>query len=215
MKTNFFISVAILLSMVFSSFMQAQALRDDRYEEFMQLALSRMDSAKTVEGLQQARNLFDRISKNYTSEWLPVYYVAYCDVNSVFYDLKSARNEMVLEEAGKAIEDMYVLPNADRSEINTLKGYWLMAMIAMNPQVNGQLYFSEVIRLYETAMEQNPQNPRPVILLANFERYLPPFIQSDKRKPDEEKTKAALLFEKEIPNIEKPYWGKFFLESTM
>lgn len=211
MKTNFFITMAILLSMIFSSFVHAQTVRDGRYEEYMQLALNRLDSAKTVEGLLQARNLFDRISKNYASEWLPAYYVAYCDVNSVFYDLKSSRNEMILEKASKAIEDMYAFPNAVQSEINTLKGYCLMAMIAMNPQVNGQQYFSEVIRLYETAMEQNPENPRPVILLADFEQRLPPFIQSDKRNPDEERTKATLLFEKENPNIEKPYWGKFFL----
>ena len=106
MKTNFFITASILLSMIFSSFVQAQTVRDSRYEEYMQLALNRMDSAKTVEGLQQARNLFDRISKNYVSEWLPAYYVAYCDVNSVFYDLKSPRNGMILEEANKVIEDM-------------------------------------------------------------------------------------------------------------
>lgn len=211
MKTNFFITASILLSMIFSSFVQAQTVRDSRYEEYMQLALNRMDSAKTVEGLQQARNLFDRISKNYVSEWLPAYYVAYCDVNSVFYDLKSPRNGMILEEANKVIEDMDVFPSADQSEINTLKGYCLMAMIAMNPQVNGQQYFSEVIRLYETAIAQNPGNPRPVILLADFERRLPPFIRSDKRNPDEEKAKATLLFEKENPNIEKPYWGKYFL----
>lgn len=212
MKTNFFMKVTILFCVISSSFAYAQTVRDGQYEEYMQLALNKLDSANTVEGLLQAGNQFDRISKNYSSEWLPVYYVAYCDINSVFYDPKSSRNEMVLVKADKAIEDLYAFPNADLSEINTLKAYRLTAMIVINPQVNGQKYSSEVIQLYETAIAQNPENPRPVILLADFERRLPPFIRSDKRNPEEEKAKAALLFEKEEPGIDNPYWGRVFLE---
>ena len=212
MRTNFFIKTAIMFCMMFFSLAHAQTVRDAQYEEFIQLALNRLDSANTVEELQQTGNLFERIAKKYSSEWIPAYYVVYCDVNSVFYDIKSSRNEMILMKASKIIEDLYAFPNAEQSEVNTLKAYYLTAMIAMDPQVNGQKYFSEVIQLYETAIAQNPENPRPVILLADFERRLPAFIRSDKRNPDEEKAKAALLFEKEEPNIEKPYWGKFFLK---
>lgn len=212
MKPIFFIKMAVIFCMTFPFLVHAQTGRDTQYEEFMRLALNRLDSANTVEELQQIGNLFERIAKKYSQEWMPAYYVAYCDVNSVFYDLKSSRNEMILIKANEIIESLYAFPNASQSEVNTLKAYCLTAMIAMNPQVNGQKYSSEVIQLYERAIAQDPENPRPVILLADFERRLPPFIRSDKRNPDEEKVKAALLFEKEEPNIEKPYWGKFFLE---
>ncbi|MDR2815597.1 MAG: hypothetical protein LBB62_02705 [Proteiniphilum sp.] len=199
--------------MMFSSLVHAQTGRDAQYEDFMRLALHRLDSAGTVDELQQTGNLFERMAEKYPQEWIPAYYVAYCGVNSVFYDLTSSRNEMILSKANEIIESLYTFPNVDQSEVNTLKAYCLMAMIAMNPQVNGQKYFSEVIQLYERAIAQDPENPRPVILLADFERRLPSFIRSGKRNPDEEKAKAALLFEKEEPSIEKPiYWGKSFLE---
>lgn len=212
MRTIFFIKTAIMFCIIFPCLVHAQTMRDAQYEEFMRLALHRLDSATTVEELQQTGNLFERISKKYSSEWMPAYYVAYCDVNSVFYDITSSRNEMMLTRASNIIEELYAFPNARQSEVNTLKAYCLTAMIAMNPQVNGQKYASEVIQLYERAITQDPENPRPVILLADFERRLPAFLRSDKRNPAEEKAKAALLFEKEQPNIDKPYWGKFFLE---
>lgn len=213
MKTTFFITTTIMLCMTLFTPAHAQTVRDAQYEEFMQQALRRLDSAATVEELQQTGNLFERISKKYSLEWMPAYYVAYCNVNSVFYDAKSSRNEMFLTKAGEIIDALYSYPDATQSEINTLKAYCLTAMITTNPEVNGQKYFSEVIRLYEKAIAQDTENPRPVILLANFEQQLPPFVRPDKRNPDEEKAKAAVLFEKEAPNIEKPYWGKFFLKT--
>ena len=212
MKTNAFTKTVIMFCMMGSCLVHAQTARDAKYEEFMRLALHKLDSANTVEKLQQTGNLFERISKKYSLEWIPAYYVVYCDVNSVFYDIESSRNELILKKVSMSIEDLYAFPNAVQSEVNTLKAYYLTAVIAINPQVNGQKYFSEIIRLYESAMAQDPENPRPIILLADFERRLPSFIRSDKRNPDEEKNKAALLFEKEKPNIERPYWGRSFLE---
>lgn len=212
MQTNFFIKTVILFCVIFPSFIFAQTARDTQYEEYMQMVLNKLDSANTVEELQQVSNLFERISQKYSREWMPAYYIAYCDINSVFYDIPSPRNGMILMKASEVVEKLYEFPNIDLSEINTLKAYYLTAMIAINPEVNGQKYFSEVIRLYETAIGQNPDNPRPVILLADFERRLPPFIRQNKRDPEEEKTKAALLFEKEESTIEKPYWGRSFLE---
>ncbi|MEA5127638.1 MAG: hypothetical protein VB074_05610 [Proteiniphilum sp.] len=212
MANNFLIKSVIMFCMAFSSFMYAQTGRDAQYVEYMQLALNKLDSVNTVEELQQTANLFERISKKYPSEWLPGYYVAYCNVNSVFYGIGSSRNEMILMKARERIEELYTFSGADLSEVNTLKAYYFTALITIDPEVNGQKYFSEVIRLYETAIAQDPGNPRPVVLLADFERRLPPFIRTDKRNPDEEKAKATLLFEKENPNIEKPYWGKYFLE---
>lgn len=211
MKTIIFIKAVFLLSMILPFQAQSQTEPDSQYVEYMQLALNKLDSAKTVEEVLQAGNLFELISKNYTSVWLPAYYVAYCDINCVFYDSKSSQNQKILEKAGNTIEKLYTFSNADLSEINTLKAYRLTAMIVLNPQENGQKYTSEIIQLYETAIIQNPENPRPIILLADFERRLPPFIRTNKRNPVEEKAKAALLFEKEKPNTDKPYWGSFFL----
>lgn len=44
-------------------------------------------------------------------------------------------------------------------------------------------------------MNENPENPRPVVCLANFESHLPDCIKSNKRNPKEEYAKAHTLFE--------------------
>lgn len=209
MKTIQIILVSIFM---YGLVANAQTQRDAAYEKAMTSTLTQLDSAQTTMQLQQCKNQFERIAQKYASEWLPLYYASYCGINSVFYDAKSAQNEILLTEALERIEKLADFPQADSSEINALKAYAYTAMVVLNPQSNGQKYYSEIIGLYEQAMKENPQNPRPIILLANFEGHLPDFIKSNKRNPEEEYAKARVLFEKESPNIEKPYWGKFFLE---
>lgn len=191
---------------------QAQTTRDAAYENAMKSTLSQLDSAQTVARVQQCKNQFERIAQKYSAEWLPLYYAAYCGINSVYYNPKSPQNETLLAEALQRIEALHGFPQADPSETHTLEAYAYTAMVVLNPQVNGQKYTGDIIRLYEQAMAENPENPRPVVCLANFESYLPDFLKSDKRNPDEEYAKARFLFEKEQPNIENPYWGKYFLE---
>lgn len=191
---------------------QAQTTRDNAYDKAMTNALAQLDSAQTAAQLLQCKNQFERVAQKYSGEWLPLYYATYCGVNSVFFDMKSAQNEAFLAESLKRIDDLHNFPQADPSEINTLHAYALTAMVALNPQVNGQKYSGEIIRLYEQAMKENPENPRPVVLLTDYESYLPDFMKSGKRNPTEEYTRARTLFEKEQPNIEKPYWGKYFMK---
>ncbi len=213
MKTIQTLFLALLATVCLSGWSaQAQITCDTAYEKTMTSALAQLDSAHTPALLLQCKNQFERIVQTYPAEWLPLYYAAYCGINSVYYNPKSEQNEAFLTEALQRIETLHSFPKADPSEINTLHAYALTARVVLNPQTNGQKYFAEIIRLYEQAMEENPENPRPVVLLADFEQHLPDFIRSGKRNPVEEYAKASALFEKEKPNIEKPYWGKYFLE---
>lgn len=213
MKTNQTLRTAVIFIVFFTAIqIQSQTVRDSLYDNTMQSALTQLDSARNVQQLQQCKNLFNRVAQKYSQEWLPAYYAAYCGINSVFYDMKSERNEAFLSEAEAQIEKLYTFSKADKSEIYTLKAYYYTALTAMNPQVNGQKYFSEIIRLYETAMKEKPENPRPVILLADYNQRLPDFIRSKKRNYADEIAKAKSLFAKEQPNIEKPYWGRYFLQ---
>lgn len=212
MKIIQFIFLAFLIAVGLSGWSaQAQTPHDGAYEKAMISTLAQLDSAQNATQLQQCKNQFERIAQTYSAEWLPVYYVAYCGINSVYYNPKSEKNEALLIEALQRIETLHGFPQADLSEINTLLGYAYTALVMLKPQANGQKYATEIIRLYEQAMQENPDNPRPIVLLADFESYLPDFMKSGKNS-EEEYAKASVLFEKEKPNIEKPYWGRYFLE---
>lgn len=212
MKTMYSIIMATAFTFFASAVgIQAQTDRDSIYSGTMNKALAQLDSAHSVQQWLQVKNHFERISLKYTGEWLPLYYSAYCGVMGAFFDPKSDKNEALLEDATERIDRLYDFPLADQSEVNTLKAYCLTAKIATGPSSNGQKYFAGVIGLYEKAMEENPENPRPVILLSDFEERIPAFLRSEKRNRDNELTKARSLFDKEAPNNEKPYWGRYFL----
>lgn len=213
MKTIQTLFLALLATTCLSGWSaNAQTTRDTAYEKAMASTLSRLDSARNVTQLQQCKNQFERVAQTYPAEWLPLYYAAYCGINSVYYNPKSEQNEAFLTEALQRIDTLHEFPKADPSEINTLRAYAYTARVVLDPRTNGEEYFAEIIRLYEQAMEENPENPRPVVLLANFEQHLPDFVRSAKRKPEEEYAKARILFEKEHTTIEKPCWGRYFLE---
>ncbi len=175
----------------------------------MEKTLIKLDSAKTVSDLQQCKNTFERISLKYTEKWLPIYYIAYSDIQMVYFNAKAENNETILADAKTYIDKLSSFNNADKSEVNTLLGYYYNALIMLNPEINGQKYYNDVIGNYEKAIELNPENPRPVFLLAFFEDNLPPFLRS-KRVFCEEIGRTKELYSKEKKSIEKPYWGEHF-----
>lgn len=185
---------------------------DPVYQQAMKSCLAQLDTVQSTSGYQQCKAQLERIVNLGMNTMIPDYYITYCDLQMAYPETENNRKSLLLEDAKKHLERMesMTLDNRDASECATLKGYYYTALITLNPQVNGQLYFSQVIAAYEKAIELNPENPRPVCLLAFFEQQLPPFIKS-KRDPKEQVEKAKALFEKEQPSVEQPSWGKCIL----
>lgn len=206
MKTfKFYLCVLVLLS---SGSLFAQAT--DVYRSAMEKALVKLDSANTVDELRDARNQFERIAGVYNEKWQPLYYVAYADVMMFFYDQKSEDRESILADAKEKLDRADNIADVDVSEINTLYAYYLNGVIMLNPAVNGQKYYGEVMAYFKKALDTNPDNPRAIYLSAFFEENLPSFLRSGKVFCDELE-KAELLYEKDVKSVEKPYWGKEFL----
>lgn len=178
------------------------------YENVMSNVLEKLDAAKNVADLQQCRGQFERIMTMYPNDWLPLYYVAYCDIQMVFYP-GDIDKQQFLDDAKKKLEQLTDFPGADLSEVNTLWGYYYNSLVTIDPQ-NGQNYYQKVLESYQTAIQQNPENPRPVCLLAFYKQYLPSFLKSEKEIA-EGKEKAKELFAKEKRSVNKPYWGAYFL----
>jgi hypothetical protein len=204
-----YLTIVVLSSLLTATFSQAKET-EKMYEQVMSQVLELLDSAKTADDLINCNSQFERIAGMYPDKWLPVYYMAYTNIQACYYDQKSSKRSKWLDSAKDKIEIMKADKNADKSEVLTLYGYYLNALILENPQDNGQKYSMEVIASYEKAMDLDPENPRPVVLLAMFEQFLPDFMKT-KRNPNEELEKARILFEKEAPSIKAPYWGEFYI----
>lgn len=208
MKTLSISFLALLMSCVFSS----KALSSDNptYAKAMEETLAQLDTATTVQSLQKCKNAFERIIPISAEEWMPLYYVAYCDIRSAFANPRSDKAVLFLGNSKQSIEKLRENKAANRSEVETLSGLYNMAMITLDPQTNGQAYFGEVIGALRKAQAMNPENPRPRALLVFFNAQLPDFIK-EKMNEQEEIETATALFAKEEKSIDQPYWGEEYL----
>ncbi|MFT4224375.1 hypothetical protein [Dysgonomonas sp.] len=196
---------------LFTFTMGLSAQSNPVYEQAMEKALAKVDSASSVKDLAAARNQLERISLMYADEWLPPYYMAYADILSVYMGQKS---EKALENAKTNLDKLSSYAKVDKSELNTLLGYYYMALIMLNPATNGQKYFNNVNSSFSKALEQNPNNPRAVYLSAFFEQNLPEGLRSGKDFCAE-MSKAKELYAKEQKSVDKPYWGEYFLNTLL
>ncbi len=205
---NLVIIISFVLAFVCSS-VYAQST-DAIYEQAMSKAVAKLDSSYTIPALKQQKNQFDRISSKYTKEWLPVYYSVYCNVQSVYMNAKAENSVALLDEAKEKLSALEKFENTDKSEVNTLWGYYFTALISLDPQNNGAKYFGQVMSYYKQAIAEDADNPRPVYLLAFFEKNLPPFMQQGKDFCAELQ-KAEILYQAEETKTIAPHWGREFL----
>ena len=206
-------TLMIIISLSFTicyGFVSAQTA-DAVYVQAMTKTVAKLDSSYTVPLLRQQKNQFDRIASTYPKEWLPVYYSAFCNIQSVYMNPKADGNAILLDEAKEKLSGLDKFQDIDKSEINTLWGYYYTAFISLDPQTNGAKYFGQVISFYKEAIAQNEQNPRPLFLLAFFKTNLPAFMQQGKDLCAE-LSKAEELYKTENRNSITPHWGEEFLQ---
>jgi tetratricopeptide (TPR) repeat protein len=182
-------------------------VQNNWYEEAMRPMTEQLASVKDVDGYLQSRNRLERIAGMYADEWLPVYYMAYCDIQLAYF--RHADASAYMDEARTLIETLDNFAAADRSEVNTLWGYYYTAHIAANPEKGAQIY-GKAIESYSKAIADNPNNPRPVCLLAFFRSMMPPMMRSDAEIADG-KARAKNLFDAEKASWNRPSWGSEYL----
>ncbi|MDQ3048153.1 MAG: hypothetical protein M3R27_11445 [Bacteroidota bacterium] len=196
----------LLLTMVLGMAVTANS-QNKKYITTMEKNVAALDTSRTVELLQPLANNFERIASAEKTEWLPLYYAAYCYTNMTY----SAKGDMIDTYCDKA--DTYIKRadsiSPNNSEIYTLKAQIASARISVNPMTRGQKYGTESGVLREKAKEMDPKNPRPYYLEGTAYFYTPAMFGGGKDK-------AKPVFEKALPMFEAfkpassihPHWGK-------
>lgn len=187
---------------------------DEVYTKGLENAIAKMDTAKNIRSIKQVRNQFDRIAQKYSDQWLPIYYVAYNDLEMIYLNPQSEDNSNLLVEAKERLNQLGKMKDVNKSELSTLWGYYYNALVATDPATNGAKYYNDVMSNYKNAIELDASNPRPVFLLAFFEQNLPSFLQSGKDYCGELKKSEALYNEK-TSLMSEIHWGKNFLTTLL
>jgi hypothetical protein len=161
------------------------------------------------------RSELERLCMQSPGEWLPYYYMAYTDVQLSFRTPSREARLKYINDADSYLKKLADKPDADASEVYTLKGYRLYALIAFDPQTNGPKYFGEVTQNYQKALELNPDNPRAIMLRAMFNNDMAKFMHRNYENFEAEISKATSLFARNngLPN--HPSWGKEWIDNKL
>jgi hypothetical protein len=174
-----------------------------------------VNNAKEVSELIQVRSQLERFTVAQPKLWLAQYYLAYVDVQLSFRVPDKNEKSQYLSEAETYLNTLSELKETDKSEIYTLKGLRLYALIASDPQTNGPKYSGEIINDYETALGINPDNPRAVILSTLFKNDMAKFMHQPYEDFQKGVDKAATLLSIENKTVLTPTWGKNWVDFAL
>jgi hypothetical protein len=196
------ISIVSLISLTFFGIAQ-----NPKYIAVMEKTIAILDTARGVEQLRNSANTFERIANREKSEWLPIYYVAYCYATMThrskgnIIDTYCDKAETFINKADS------IAPN--NSEVYALKGEIAAARISVNPIARAQKYGAQSEIFRNKAKELDPSNPRPWLLEGENKFYTPPAFGGGKNKAKPAFEKALELYKTfKAASVIHPNWGK-------
>ncbi len=161
------LSTAILL---LSVLLFAQS---DKYTAAMKKNLESLDTSfRNPASLLAVANNFERIANAEKNQWLPYYYAAFCQVNYGFMEQDKTKTDGYADKANALIEKADSL-SPNNSEISCIKSMIASCHMMVDPMTRWMEYGKESSSNIESAMTQDPTNPRPYFLKAQGLKYTP------------------------------------------
>ncbi len=187
--------------------------------EFLQTmseTLSLFSTCKNVADYQALGNKFQMIANVEKSEWLPLYYHAYCYILMSFMEPTDAtKKDSYLDIAEKSIVKLIELaPN--ESEVYALQSFYYVGRLVVDPMERGQKFSALSGQAVGKSLALDPANPRAKMIKLQGDIGAAPYMGLDPKSfcPqakellaswDNFKPKSALY----------PSWGKEQVEGIV
>lgn len=203
--------LAIILLSGICSFAQSE-----KYTAAMKKNLAAMDSAfKSPADLTKLANSFERIASTEKTQWLPYYYAAFCQVNAGFMEQDKTKTDAIADKATELIKVADSL-SPNNSEISCIKSMIASCHMLVNPQERWMQYGQESGAALETAIQQDPSNPRPNFLKGQGLKYTPEQFGGGCKTAKPELQAALDKYNAFKPASEiHPDWGKKIVEQLI
>jgi hypothetical protein len=205
-----------LLAFLFASITCMAVAQSEKYMSTMQETVNAIGPAfaNPVELLSLA-NKFERIANAEKNQWLPYYYAAYCQVNYGYMSPDKSKTDEIANKATELIDKAAVLePN--NSEISCIKSMIASCHLMVDPMNRYMEYVPESQKNLEAAMQQDPTNPRPEMLIGQGLKYTPEQFGGGCRNALEKLEAAAKKFESFKPvSALHPNWGKEYNQKVI
>ncbi len=153
-------------------------------------------------------NKFERIAAAEKTEWLPYYYAAYCQVNYAFMNQDKSKTDEIADKATELINKADAL-QANNSEISCIKSMIASCHLMVDPMTRYMQYGPESQKQLDAAQQQDPNNPRPAMLIGQGLKYTPEQFGGGCGNALPKLEEAAKKFESFQPaSALHPAWGK-------
>lgn len=173
------------------------------YEKGMQKAFALWQDNK----MDEAENMFERISNAEINEWLPHYYIA--QINSI--KSWNVKDESVLKvQLDKAQEHINsaMAISSENPEILVMQAHILTNWVAFDGMTYGMKYSGKITELYNKAEKMAPKNPRVLFSKADWAMGSAKYFGQDTKPFCAEIEKSIELFATFKPESSlHPNWG--------
>jgi tetratricopeptide (TPR) repeat protein len=196
--------IIILLTLLTYTILKA----GDPYTEIMQKNIMIVYTSKSTEEVQQAINTFDRVGAAEKTKWEPYYYAAFGYVMLANREGDVTKKDQWLDAATTVLEKGKAIVSTE-SELTAMEGFIHMIRVTVDPATRGQQYAGLAMQSFSKAIQQNPENPRALALLAQMQFGTAQFFGSPVTEACDTLTKAIEKFETyKSANPLAPVWGK-------
>lgn len=199
--------VLLLLGVLISPLMNAQS----QYETGMEKAFELWKANK----VEEASNLFERIARVETNNWLPKYYIANVNILAGFKVKDEGILKLRLDKAQKYLDEAKLL-SPKNPEILVMQALLNTVYIAFDGSKYVMTLAPKNTAIYEEALLLAPNNPRVVLSKAEWGMGSAKFFGQPTAPYCKDIERALRLFEKEeIKEQFQPSWGKSHAEEVL
>ncbi len=172
------------------------------YEQSMSEAMKGWTPDKNLEAMQ----VFEKIAKDHPKEWLPRYYQTLSGIRASFQIKDQKTKVTLLDSLSKLLPKE---PEDLKAEWHILNALMLTADLISDPMANGMTLTPQIIFYYNRALALEPNNPRALAGLAEFNLNYKRFMGGDTKEDCSLLKKSIALFnEQKNETLFYPSWGK-------
>lgn len=196
----------IFLFALMALFLSANA-QSVSYDSVMIKSIRQIHDSENSGKLVDLAGRFERIAQAKPSEWLPLYYSAYCYIFQAFAEKDGKQIDLNVDKAQVHIEKAMAMAPTE-SELLVLQAMAYQARIGVNPMMRGMKYSGMASDALDMAEKLNASNPRIYFIRGQSAFNTPKMFGGGKDAAKPHFVKAATLFEKQ--NMENPlsvHWG--------
>lgn len=199
----------LLLAAVFSF------AQNDNYVKAMEEKVAAFDTTRSLQGLTDLANAFERIAAAEKTQWLPYYYAALAHVNAGYTLTNRSINGGLADKLDPIADKAETLLSAaealskDNSEIYIVKKMIASLRMLGDPMSRYMQYGPIASGALERAQKLNPENPRVYLLMGQDKLFTPEQFGGNKEEAKKFFATAVQKFDAFKPESTiHPSWGK-------